>query len=52
MDGAEKAAEYVVDDQGEQEESAPEEEAGAEYEVGSVHALSTSDCSLGRAQGA
>src|SRR5712692_2263090 len=49
--GAKKAAEDVVDDQGEQEEAAPEEEAGAEYEVSSVHALSTSDCSLGRRSG-
>src|ERR1700687_55906 len=49
VDGAEQAAEDVVDDQGEQEHSASDEEAGAEDEVGGVQALTTSDCSLGRA---
>ena len=43
MDGAQEAAEDVVDDQGKQKESAPHEEAGAEYEVGSVHTLATSE---------
>jgi hypothetical protein len=42
VDGPEQAAEDVVDDQGEQEESASDEEAGAEDEVGGVQALTTS----------
>src|SRR5438445_316384 len=46
------AAEDVVDDEGEKEQSASREEASTEYEVGSVHTLSTSDCSLGRWSGA
>jgi hypothetical protein len=43
MDGAQEAAEDVVHDQGEQKEAAPYEEAGTEYEVGSVHTLATSE---------
>src|SRR5713101_1357338 len=42
VDGPEEAAEDVVDDQGEQEESASQKEAGAEDEVGGVQALTTS----------
>jgi len=38
---AQNAAEYVVDDQGEQKEATPHEEADSEYEIGRVHALIT-----------
>jgi hypothetical protein len=48
MESPEQAAEDVVDDQGEQQEAASDEEADTEYEIGGVQASTTCACSLGR----
>src|SRR5579864_520102 len=48
VNGPEEPAEDVVDDQGEQEEAAPQQQAHSEYEVSGAHAPTTSACSLGR----
>src|SRR4029077_2123788 len=48
VDGAEKAAEEVVEDQRQEEESAPEQQARSEDEIRRTHSPSTSDCILGR----
>src|SRR6266550_2071770 len=48
MEGVQEPAQQVVEDQGQQQQAAPDKEASTEYEIGRAHSLSTSDCILGR----
>jgi hypothetical protein len=41
MDGSKQAAEDVIEDKGEQQESAPRQEADAEDQIGDVQGFST-----------
>jgi hypothetical protein len=42
MDGSEQAAEYVIEDQGEQQEGATRQEADSKYQISDVQGVSTS----------
>src|SRR6185312_4851431 len=49
VDGVQDAAKKVVEDQGQEQQAAPDQKAGSEYEVRRAHDPSaTSDCILGR----
>jgi hypothetical protein len=48
---AQQAAEDVVDDQGQQQETASQQQADSENQVGGAQGRTTSDCILGRGTG-